>query len=248
MFPQPPCKRRAAFTLVELLMAGTVTAMTAAAAAALLFAIANASQETRDRRLTVSAGHYLVGRIGESIREARAVGQVTATTITLWTTDTNANDQMDLAEVATIRYDSAAKQVIYDSVVSPTAPTTLVTYSTFTNFGALSGQMVAPYKQSVIWGNDIQSFALIGYPNLTDSRVVDVSFTICAGADQMAFRVSASPKASGDYLYLAGARGATISGRVSRKYYSIWDGFAAHPAGITMSYKTPVSGGGLAAP
>lgn len=248
--PQLRCSSRRAggFTLVEMLLAASVSALTATAGATLVFAIANASQETRDRRETITAGHYLVNRIGQTIREARDVGQVTATTVTLWAEDTNTNDQMDLAEVATIRYDSAAKKVIYDYVASADAGTTVVTYSTFTDYGSISAQMATSDKQFVVWGEGVEAFAALGYPNLTDTRVVEVSFKIGTGQDETAFRASASPKGSADYLYLAGTRGPLVGGRVIRRYYSIWDGFAAHPDGLTIDYRTPASGGSLASP
>jgi prepilin-type N-terminal cleavage/methylation domain-containing protein len=239
---------RAGFTLVEMMLAATVSALTATAAATMVFAIANASQETRDRRGTIAAGHYLVNRIGETIREARSVGQVTSTTISLWVEDTNANDQMDLSETATIRYDSTNKQVICDRVVSASADTTLVTYSTFTTYSTLSTQMNTPDRKSVVWGEGIESFAASGYPSLTNTRVVDVNFKIGIGQDETGFNVSASPKGSGDYLYLVATRGNMVLGRVTRKYYSLWDGYASHPDSLSISYKTPTSGGGVAAP
>ncbi len=179
----------------------------------------------------------------------RAVGQVTSTTITLWVEDLNANDQMDLAEVAMIQYDGTDKRVRYDYVNSADVATTLVTYSTFTSFGTLAAEMDSSSgRQSVVWGDGVESFAALGYPNLTDTRVVEVSFTIGTGQDEAAFRFSASPKAPADYLYLSATRGGLVVGRVPRKYYSIWDGYGAHPDGITIQYKTPTSGGGLAAP
>jgi len=240
--------RARGFTLVEMMLAATVSALTATAAATMVFAIANASQETRDRRETIAAGHYLVNRIGETVREARDVGQVTSTTISLWVEDANANDQMDLAEIGTIRYDAAAKRIIFDRVVSAAAGTTLVTYSTFTNYGTLSTQMNTPDRQSVVWGEGIETFAVVGYPNLTDTRVVDISFKIGTGQDETSFRLSASPKGSGDYLFLAATRASMVGGRVVRAYYSIWDGYSQHPDNFSTNYKTPVAGGSLAAP
>src|SRR5205823_5445674 len=91
-------KYRRGFTMVELLMAGTMTALTAAAGAAFISAMSNASMTTRDVRAVNSAGHFALSQIGKIIREGRAVGQVTSTTVNLWLSDTNGDDLVNLYE------------------------------------------------------------------------------------------------------------------------------------------------------
>jgi hypothetical protein len=233
--------RLKAFTMVELLLAASVSALAATAGATLVFAIVNASQETRDIRDTVSTGHYALNRIGEAVREARAIGQVLPATVTLWVQDTNDDDQIALNEVAVIRYDSTAKQILYQYTNAASASSTAVTYANFTSYSALGPQISTAGLESVVWADGVETFSLAGYPSLTNTRMADVRFTIGTGADQAAFHVAASPKASADYLFLAGTRiepSGTLT-RVKRKYYSIWDGFAAYPTSITQTYKTP---------
>ncbi|HVP11671.1 MAG TPA: hypothetical protein VMV94_10845, partial [Phycisphaerae bacterium] len=226
----------------ELLAAAAVSALAATGGATLVFAIANASQETRDIRDTVSAGHYALNQIGETVRESRAIGQVQSAGVTLWVRDANADDHMTLNEVAVIRYDSSAKQILYQYTNAASAASTAVTYTNFTSYTTLQAQISASSLQSVVWASDVQSVSLSGYPSLTNTRTVDVRFAIGTGADQVAFQVAASPKAPGDYLFLADTRIAPsgTQSRVRRKYYSIWDGFAAYPTvTINQVYTSP---------
>jgi hypothetical protein len=232
---------RGAFTMVELLLASTISALTATAGAGLVFAIANAAQNSRDIRATVSAGHYGLNRVGETVREARAIGQVLPGSMTLWVQDNNANDQMTLNEIAVIRYDAGAKQVLYQYTTAASASSTAVTYANFTNYTAMSAQISGAGLQSTVWCSGVETCSLTAYPSLTDTRVVELHFTIGTGADEVAFQVAASPKASGDYLFLADTRANPTAGsnRARRQYYSIWDGFQAYPTTINVNYITP---------
>lgn len=239
--PRRAVAGRTAFTLVELLLAASVSALAATAGATLVFAMANASQETRDIRDTVSAGHYALNRLGETIRESRGIGQVQPATITLWAQDANGDDHMTLNEVAVIRYDVGSKQILYQYTDAAGVSSTTVTFANFTNYTALAAQISASGFQSVVWAEGVETFSLAGYPTLTNTRMVDVRFTIGTGANQVAFQVAAGPKASADYLFLTDTRVAPsgTQTRVRRKYYSIWDGFAAYPTTLNQTYLTP---------
>lgn len=220
--------RRPGFTLVEMLLASMVTAMTAVSAAALVFAIANAASHTRDYRTQRAEGHYALHRIGHKIRTARGIGEVTPTTVSLWEQDDNNDDTVNLYEVGIIRYDSANRQIVYERRVSQDPPpATVVDSASFFDTTALAGMLEGADRQTVVWANDVESLTFSGYPEHTDTRVVHVEFTLIRENESLVFHKSAAPRASGDYLFVTEAMipADGPDGRARRKYSSRWDGY-----------------------
>jgi prepilin-type N-terminal cleavage/methylation domain-containing protein len=230
--PHAPYKlaghRPRAFTLVELLTASAITALVAAAAAALIFAIGDASAQTRDLRETKTAGHYALGRIEAAIRSARAIGVVTPTSITLWTADTNGDDVLNVKEVGGIWYDGTTKRITYVSLPNSTdtSPVILSSFINPTNVGTL---LTSLGNKTVVWAEGVESLTFTGYPNNTDTRIVDTAFTIGTGVDAVVFRIAASPRASADYLYVSTAQGPALPGstRIRRIKTSPFNGLNA---------------------
>lgn len=195
-------------TLIELLLAAAMTAIISAAAATLLSGASNASSQSKNVRTVTTAGHYTESRIGSVIRQARAIGQVTSTRVSLWLADTNADDKMQLSETAVIYFDSGAKaiSILQTDTSATSAPTTLVSGSTFQDVTQMTTQIVGVAYKATQWAEDVQACVFEGYPSLTDTRVVSAAFTIATGSDATEFAVTASPKASGDYLFQSGTR------------------------------------------
>lgn len=195
---------RRGMTLVELLLAALMTAFIAAAAGTMLSGASNASFQSRNARTVMTAGHYAEGRIGAVVRQARAIGKVTATRISLWVTDANDDDRVQLSETATITYDASAKAIIF----SQTAATSATTVSTtlFQDVEQLFGAITGAGVRSTQWAEDVQACVFEGYPSDTDTRIVSATFTLATGSDATEFAVTASPKASADYLFQSGTR------------------------------------------
>ncbi len=220
--------RRPGFTLVEMMLASMVTALTAVSAAALIFAIANAASHTRDYRTQRAEGHYALHRIGHKIRTSRGIGEVTPTTVSLWEQDDNNDDTVNLYEVGIIRYDSVNKQIVYEHRVSAgPPPATVVDNASFFVTTVLSGLLAGSDRQTVVWASGVESLTFTGYPEHTDTRVVNVEFTMIREDQELVFNKSAAPRASGDYLFTTEAMipADGPDGQARRKYYSRWDGF-----------------------
>lgn len=204
-----PCARRG-MTLVELLLAAMMTAVISAAAATLLSGASNASAQSRNARSVTAAGHYAESRIGAVIRQARGIGQVTATRVSLWMNDANDDDTVQLSESAVIYYDSSAKAIAIDQTDSTAtaAATTAVSRTTFQDVTLMTSAIRGVTFKSTQWAEDVQACAFDGFPNLTDTRVVNATFMIGTGSDATEFAVTASPKAPGDYLFQTSTRAA----------------------------------------
>jgi len=205
-----------------------VTALVTGAAAALVSGVSNAATQTRDVRGTKTAGQFALRRIATTIREARGIGQVTPTAISLWLNDDNGDDVLNLYESGVIRYDAAAKQIVFEVLVasSPRPPTVLNTTNFKSVVTLITTIISSPDHKPVVWAKDVESFAFMGYPGYTDTRIVEARFTLGAAPDEVAFRTSASPRASADYVFDESAQAPPLpdSTRVRRRLTSGWSG------------------------
>lgn len=215
------------FTLVELLLAATTAALVTGAAAALTSAVANAASQTRDIRQTKTAGYYALDRIGQAVREARGIGQVTSSAITLWVEDKNGDDTLNLYESAVIRYDSGAKQILYEYLEPAGAmPTTLLSTANFKVATNVLSLFSSPDRKTIVWAEGVESLTFNGEPANTDTRIIETDFTIGVADEAAAFSLAASPRASADYLFATNGNGSPQPGstRKTRKLVSKFTG------------------------
>jgi hypothetical protein len=215
--------------MIELLIAATVTALVAGAAATFVSAASNASLTTRDVRAAQTDGHYSLVQIGRAIRQARAIGAVAGDSVTLWLDDTNKDDKVNLYETAVIRYDAANRQIVYEYLqpLSGPAPTTQVSTAALTDYSTLAPLRPAGDLQTVVWASNVSSASFTGNPNMLDTRMVEVRFSLDTNGQQTNFRVAAGPRPSADYLFHNETVAAPLPGsaRKVRKVFSRWNGF-----------------------
>ncbi len=224
------CRRsHRGFTLAEMLLATSVTALTATAGAAMIHAVSAASTTTRDLRAQKNAGRTLISRIAADVQEARAVGDLDSNRIVLWRTDVDENDQINAKEVITIYWNSSTRQVIRESVQrsSDTDTGNAIDVDTLLDAASVATVMDAAGKSSVVIGEGIDDFTLRGFPDNGEAQIVDVRFTITADDSTLMFSKSVSPRAAADYLFSDATRlaPATAGERYRRKHYSRWTGF-----------------------
>ena len=221
--------RRGGYTMLELLLASMVTALVAGSSAAFLSAVTNASTTTRDVRAAQNSGHYALMQVNQTLREARAIGQVTSSTITVWLGDYNKDDKLNLYETGIIRYDATGKQLLFDSLAIPAGgmPAMLLTTSDFTDNTQLSNMMPTADKRTVVWGEGITSLAFSANTTKTDARMVESIFTIDMNGQPATFRGSANTRASADYLFYSQTQSTAPIGsaRKARKTVSLWNGY-----------------------
>ncbi len=226
---------------METLLAATVTALTAVAGSTLIFAVTNASLNTKDLRIAKNKGRLPLNRITTKIRESRGIGDVTPTAIALWEEDKNANDKLELHEICAIEYDPAARTISYVYLEIPISgvPNIVVPVNDFQSLGNLEVLMAIPDRRSVVWAEEIDNFSFEGYPRNgstsglggqrpgTDTRLVEISFNVQSDNETLAFTQSVSPRASADYLFVTTATKdpAVIGGRKRRAAYSRWTGY-----------------------
>lgn len=223
-----PYRSRRAFTLIELLLAASITSLTAAAGAAFIGAVTDASLTTREVSATKAQGHYAIMQIGRTIRQARSVGQVTSSSMTLWQKDANNDDVVNLYEASVIRYDSINQQIVYDYLQQPATPvTTTLSRAALTDVPTVQAAMPSVDKKSIVWAKSVTSCTFSGTPSLTDTRLVQICFTINSNGLAVPFRMAVGPRGSGDYLFYTNTVNPPPPGstRKARAYFSRWTGF-----------------------
>ncbi len=221
-------------TLVELLLAGTVSAITATAGATMIYAITSASAETRDDRTAKNQGRFALLRISKTIREARAIGDVGVfdggKRMLLWLEDTNGDDVPNLYELGIIRYWPTLQEIRFRSLEPPggVIPGIVVSDALFQDVDTVAPMFGETGNASVVvWAEGVESFDLSCFPNNPEARIVDVKFQIQAGPKLLTFSESITLRASGDYLFVPEAKEAPVVAgeRVRRLHRSRWKGF-----------------------
>ncbi|MCB9858088.1 MAG: hypothetical protein H6818_20580 [Phycisphaerales bacterium] len=221
---------RRGFTFVELLIAASMTAMTLAAGATMISAVTNAAMETKDVRNSKKSGQMTADRLSAMIRQARAVGQVTSTSILLWNGDTNGDEIINLNETCLLYYDGATDCLkrwqtfgASESDVGPVVP-----QASFENAALWSAQATAVSPKQSVFAENIARFAMSGFPSNTETRIVNFAFAIDSESTPLVFRESASLRASADYIFNADTHeDPETSGEPSRRTeFSRWTGWA----------------------
>ncbi|MBX3394859.1 MAG: prepilin-type N-terminal cleavage/methylation domain-containing protein [Phycisphaerae bacterium] len=231
-----------AFTLIEMMLAASVTALTATAGATMIYAISSSATQTRDYRTQRSEGHYALSMIGRTIRQARAIGYLNGDSMSLWLRDSNGNDTVDIEEMGRIYFDSSNHAVLFDYFDN----------SEVTGLGALAfNQLFTPsdvatvmnvtQRKTVALAKGVDSLQFDGHPDSVEVRMVQMRLTMSVNGESLTFHHAASPKASGDYLFFreTSVPVSDTSTRVLRKKKTAWDGFSYLGTLTPAGSKTP---------
>ena len=99
-------------TLVELLMALAIVGLVAAAAASLLFSVAQATAARNDLRTLTVRQAVIEGRLSAAARSSIKVLAVGNNYIVLWMADANGDGQVNISEMRRIEWDSPQDQLV----------------------------------------------------------------------------------------------------------------------------------------
>jgi hypothetical protein len=104
-------RRRAGFTLIEMLLAAGFTAAACTAATMLIQSISQADSASRDRYAGVAAARDAISCVGMLVEEAALVGYWDDSRVLLWRNDDNGDGQINLAEMTLVCYDTASQEL-----------------------------------------------------------------------------------------------------------------------------------------
>ncbi len=227
--PKQPPRSRSAFTLVEMLLASIVTALTATAGATLIFAVSHAATATRDTRTTQNSGQYALCRIARAVRGARLVGNVKTNKVVLWADDKNNDDIVNLGECSEIVFGSFHKEIRYIEPAD-TLPADLanseVAQETLETASQLIQAIPQEHRKVTVWAENVQECTFKDNLDNLAPRAVAIRLSMNKGAKVVVFQTAASPKASADYLFVTDANAEPLEGstRIRRTKISTWTG------------------------
>jgi prepilin-type N-terminal cleavage/methylation domain-containing protein len=183
-FRQDHARRCRGLTLVELMMALSITAMVAVAIGGMLSAVAYGTDADRDVRALVARGKMVSLRANAALRGSRmvlAAGQDTdGTWAVLWQRDLDGNGEPSLLEIRRLDYDASAETL--DSYTAPAAAADVL-YSTGSDFEAITealmGTAAFPAER---WANDVADFDLaLEFVNPRLSRTLSYRIDLTSG-------------------------------------------------------------------
>ncbi len=161
--------RRKGLTLIELLLAVTITGLIGGGVVAMMVAVAYGTSSSRDLRSLVVKSATIDGRLGAAIRSSRQVLAVGTDYCILWAADDDDDSATDNAEVRLIERDPTTDEL-----------------NSYANAGAAGGYVNAATFRSAakasypveLWGTGVTavSFATDAAPPAT--ALVSYSFTL----------------------------------------------------------------------
>lgn len=221
---------RRGFTFIELLIAASITAMTLAAGATMISAVSNATLETKDTRQVKKAGQMTASRLSSWIRQARCIGEVSGKGVILWDVDLNGDEIVNLHETSMLIYFSdtnrLARRITTPATAGDAGPA--LSPAAFENSVVWATTAAGHSPRDILLADNVIDFAFSGFPDNTETRIVNFRFLLNTATDQLEFREAASPRATADYLFNNNTNEASdTAGEPSRRTeYSRWTGWA----------------------
>lgn len=167
------------FTLVEILLALSITSLIAMTVASMLFGVGAAVDRGGTSRARLAARDVASNRLDNQIRNGGRVLAAGTDWIVLWTSDANANNKPNLAEIRRVEFDSAGHQLR-----SYAAPATLSeSNNTAYNFDADFSSITSNLKGSANFVEtpvmpDIQGLALTVPTPLNTAKLIHYTLTL----------------------------------------------------------------------
>lgn len=192
-------RKSRAFTLLEMTLAMTITAITGLSVAGATMALCRAHQNTEGFYQSLQTTRSAMLRIQRTIQNSKLVTANTGTTLVLWVDDTNGNRTIDADEVLLLVFDTAAREVRMLRKVFPPAAhdalnvdvplSTLISAST-----VLSGMVASAYTQTTVLASDAVDFFASASPAPPMATRVDFRLSVGSGKDLVTLRSSASTR------------------------------------------------------
>jgi len=106
-------------TLVELTIGMAVMAVIRLTIAGVSMALASAYQSTDDYYQSVQTGRVTMVRMGDLLRSARLVTDVSDSALLVWHGDTNDNEDINITELTLISHDTSSQQLLLYRIEFP---------------------------------------------------------------------------------------------------------------------------------
>ncbi len=185
MTPLPVTHRRClGLTLVELLLALSITALVGASIAAMLTAVSYGTSSEKDLRTLVVKHKTTDARQSAAIRSSKMVLDQGADFMVLWTADLNGSGLPNLLEIRRIEYDSGTNELkshetdFPDSWSQATIDAANAEYQLTDDFGAITSALTSSSLfPSSLWATDVTDWT-VTLDNADPQRASLVSYRV----------------------------------------------------------------------
>jgi len=196
-----------AFTLAELLMALSLTAVIALAAATLAGALSSAREQTDAMAGAIQSGRAAMMNLDASLRKARLVTAAEANSLVIWTGDANEDERINVNELVLLTSQPASQTVERWEVFFPDSLSLklldslnvrrdLAEVNAVSDVTALLGRAVyQPYLIKTILATDVVDFQVVADQAAPLSRLVLLRLRVGPTGQQIALTNSARLRA-----------------------------------------------------
>lgn len=194
---------RAAFTLVELLMALMVTAIILSAVATLAFALSSGVSETDEISANQAALRFATVKLGDLIRNSRHALITSSNDIALWRSDDNDDNAINANELVYIEADSSDNSLKLLEFPNETATVTLAEIE---NGTARSDLISIATERFATLFPECYSIQM----TMVNPKLMDISFQLMENKVLQSYQISAARRCSA--ANLIDASGQLVSG------------------------------------
>lgn len=177
----PPVSRLGGLTLVEMLMALTVTGLIGVAIASMLSAVAYGTDSSKDLRSLVVKNKTLSARITAAVRSSAQLLDAADGYVVLWTKDLNDSGQPDLLELQRIELDAGTDEL---TSYTPASGAVDVAYDIDTDdFDAVTTALIGSSDlEGALWATGINQWTVtLDKADPLDATLVSFQLTLDAG-------------------------------------------------------------------
>jgi type II secretory pathway pseudopilin PulG len=187
------------FTILELTIAITITAITALSVAAATVALSKAHEDTEGFYQSLYTARSAMVRIQRIIYRAKLVTASNGTTVMLWADDVNDDGKINAEEILMLAYDATAREVSTSQQVFPAglrdALNVEVPLATLTSLStAVPLVDGSGYKQTTVLASDVSAFLAIALPSPPLSKLVNLRLSVGSGKNLVTLRSAATAR------------------------------------------------------
>jgi len=192
-------RSRRAFTLLELLLGVTVTALVGVSAATVGSTLSTRYQKSEDYYQSLQTARVALGKLQSLFRSAQLVTQVSPTQIMAWREADGANGQVNPSELVVLTYSDGTicqSQIAYPAGIATDVKTVLdapVSLASAVEQPASTTSTLAssPYWTSRVVASNVAAFSVSGDAAVPMSRMVTITVTSGQGASAVTLRSAA---------------------------------------------------------
>lgn len=191
--------RSGGFTLLEMTIAITITAITGLSVAGATIALSRAHADTEGFYQSLQTARSAMMRIQRTVQGSKLITACTGTVLVLWVDDTNGNGVINANEIVIIAFDSTAREVRVSRKVFPEAVADAlnveVPLDPLTDVGtAIPLVLPSAYAQTVVLATDASDFFSAASPPPPMSARVDLRLSVGTGQNLITLRTSATTR------------------------------------------------------